>query len=169
MPEKSSPSSKRQELTQQIDWALRELSTSTVLAATSIAQKVGMGSNDLKCAELLVRNGPMTAGQLAKATGLTSGAITGIVDRLEKAGWARRVDDPQDRRRVFIHPGPQDNQKTAAELYASHTKVMDLLLSDYTDEQMIFILEFVRRLTSINYEEAGKTKAALENEETQWD
>jgi DNA-binding MarR family transcriptional regulator len=156
MSRKSSPSSKRQELTQHIDWALRELSTSTVLAATSIAQKVGMGPNDFKCAELLVRNGPMTAGQLAKATGLTTGAITGIVDRLEKAGWARRAADPHDRRRIIVHPGPQDSQKTAAELYASHAEIMDQLLADYTDEQLAFILQFVRRLTSINYKEAGK-------------
>ena len=156
MPEKSSPSSRREELTNQVDWALRELSTSAVLAASSVAQKVGMGPNDLKCAELLVRNGSMTAGQLAKATGLTSGAITGIVDRLEKAGWARREADRQDRRRVIIHPGPQDSQKTAADLYASHTKIMEHLLSNYTDEQLSFILQFVRRLTSINYEQAGK-------------
>jgi DNA-binding MarR family transcriptional regulator len=115
-----------------------------------------MGSNDFKCAELLVRNGPMTAGQLAKATGLTTGAITGIVDRLEKAGWARREDDPNDRRRVIIHPGPQDNQKTADDLYQSHAILMDRLLSDYTDDQLYFILQFIRRLTSLNFEEAGK-------------
>jgi DNA-binding MarR family transcriptional regulator len=162
MPKQSSSSSKRQELVQQIDWALRELSTSTVLAASSIAQKVGMGPNDFKCAEMLVRNGPMTAGQLAKAANLTSGAITGIVDRLEKAGWARRAADPHDRRRVIIHPGPQNNQKTATELYASHTQTMELLLLDYTEEQLSFILEFVHRLTSINYEEAGKAKAIAE-------
>jgi DNA-binding MarR family transcriptional regulator len=115
-----------------------------------------MGPNDLKCAELLVRNGPMTAGQLAQATGLTTGAITGIVDRLEKAGWARREADLHDRRRVIIHPGPQDSQKTAAELYDSHQKALDHLLSDYTDEQLAFILEFIQRLSAINYQEAGK-------------
>jgi DNA-binding MarR family transcriptional regulator len=121
-----------------------------------------MGPNDLKCAELLVRNGPMTAGQLAKATGLTTGAITGIVDRLEQAGWARRGADPGDRRRVIIHPGPQENQKTTADLYASHAKTMDRLLSDYSDEQLNFLLEFIRRLTAINYEEAGRTKTVDE-------
>jgi DNA-binding MarR family transcriptional regulator len=152
----SSPSSHRQELTQQLDWALRELSTSAVLAASSIAQKVGMGPNDLKAAELLVRDGPMTAGQLAKGTGLTTGAITGIVDRLEEAGWARREADPHDRRRVIIHPGPQNNPKTAANLYLSHNKNMDQLFSDYTDEQLSLILEFVRRLTSINHQAAGR-------------
>jgi DNA-binding MarR family transcriptional regulator len=99
----------------------------------------------------------MTAGQLAKTTGLTTGTITGIVDRLEKAGWARRAADPHDRRRVIVHPGPQDNQKTAAELYASHAEIMDQLLAEYNDEQLTFILQFVRRLTSINYEEAGRT------------
>jgi DNA-binding MarR family transcriptional regulator len=102
----------------------------------------------------------MNAGQLAKATGLTSGAITGIVDRLETAGWARREADPLDRRRVIIHPGPQENQKTAAELYDSHTHLMDQLLSDYNDEQLVFILQFVRRLTSINHEAASKAKAS---------
>jgi DNA-binding MarR family transcriptional regulator len=160
----SSTSSKRLELTQQIDWALRELSTSTVLAASAIAEKVGMGPNDFKCAELLVRNGPMTAGQLAKASGLTTGAITGIVDRLERAGWARREADSKDRRKVIIHPGPQDNQKTAAELYDSHAQMMDLLLSNYSDEQLAFILRFVRRLTAINNAEAGKAEELEEFE-----
>jgi len=157
MTDKSSPILNRLELIQQIDWSLRELSTSTVLAATIIAQKVGMGPNDFKCAELLVRNGSMTAGQLAKASSLTTGAITGIVDRLEKAGWARREDDPKDRRRVMIYPGPQNNQKTAVDLYKSHREMMDKLLSDYTDDQLHFILQLVRRLTLINFEEVDKT------------
>ncbi|MCC7447804.1 MAG: MarR family transcriptional regulator [Anaerolineae bacterium] len=151
--------SQRQQLSEQMDWALRDLSTSTVLAVTSIAQQVGMGPNDLKCAELLVRNGPMTAGQLADATGLTTGAITGIVDRLEKAGWARREPDPHDRRRVIIHPGPQDS-KTVSGLYDAHMQAMNHLLADYTDEQLRMILQFVQRLVAMNYESAGKTNPA---------
>ncbi len=156
MAKESSPHVSRQELLQQIDWSLRELSTSIVLSVTSIAQRAGMGPNDFKCGELLVRNGPMTAGQLAKATGLTTGAITGIVDRLEKAGWARRENDLNDRRKVMIHPGPQSNEEKTAGLYQSHTQNMSRLLSDYSDEQLLFILQFVRRLTNINMEEAGK-------------
>ncbi len=151
----STPLSTREQLVQQIDWALRELSTSTVLAANAVAQKVGMGPNDLRCGELLVRNGPMTAGQLAKATGLTTGAITGIVDRLEKAGWAQRRADPGDRRRVVIYPGPQENEKTAA-LYAGHVERMNQLLGQYGDEQLILLLEFVQRLAAINRDEAGR-------------
>ncbi len=152
----SSPLPTREQLVQQIDWALRELSTSTVLAATAIAQKVGMGPNDLRCGELLVRNGPMTAGELAKATGLTTGAITGIVDRLEKAGWAQRRADPGDRRRVVIYPGPQENEQTAAALYAGHVERMNQLLGQYSDEQLMLLLEFVQRLAAINRDEAGR-------------
>jgi DNA-binding MarR family transcriptional regulator len=152
----SSPLWTREQVVQHIDWALRELSTSTVLAATAIAQKVGMGPNDLRCGELLVRNGPMTAGELAKATGLTTGAITGIVDRLEKAGWAQRRADPGDRRRVVIYPGPQENKQTAAALYAGHVERMNQLLAQYSDEQLILLLEFVQRLAAINRDEAGR-------------
>lgn len=152
----SSPLAAREQLVQQIDWALRGLSTSTVLAATAIAQKVGMGPNDLRCGQLLVHNGPMTAGELAKATGLTTGAITGIVDRLEKAGWAQRRADPGDRRRVVIYPGPQENEQTAAALYAGHVERMAKLLGRYSDEQLSLLLEFVQQLTAINLDEAGK-------------
>jgi len=152
----SSPLSRREQLVQQIDWALRELSTSTVMAATAIAQKVGMGPNDLRCGELLVRNGPMTAGELAKATGLTTGAITGIVDRLEKAGWAQRRADSGDRRRVVVYPGPQENEQTTAALYAGHVERMNQLLGQYSDEQLSLLLEFVQRLAAINRDEAGK-------------
>jgi DNA-binding MarR family transcriptional regulator len=139
----------------QVDWALRELSTSTVLAANAIAQKVGLGPNDLKCAELLVRHGPLTAGQLAEATGLTTGAITGIVDRLEKAGWARRTADPHDRRKVIIQPGPQDTQALAG-LYEGHMQALEKLLGGYSDAQLKLILQFVRGLTALNNAQAGK-------------
>lgn len=95
MPQQSSDSAERKELTQKFDWEIRQLTTATVIAS-AIAQQVGMNSSYLQCAELLVRMGPMTAGQLAELSGLTTGAITGVVDRLERAGWAQRVADPTD-------------------------------------------------------------------------
>jgi DNA-binding MarR family transcriptional regulator len=159
MAKKSSPAARRQALTQELDWALRGLSTATVLAATTIAQKAGLGTNDFRCAELLVRRGPLTAGQLAEAAGLTTGAITGIVDRLEKAGWARREADPRDRRRVIIHAGPQDTAAVAG-LYDAHMRALEQLLAQYSEEQLTLLLDFVRRLTEINYAEAGKTVPA---------
>src|SRR5687768_7436133 len=66
------------------------------------ADLVGMNQTDWDCLDVLDWTGPITAGDLAKRVGLTSGAITGVLDRLEKAGLARRVADPGDRRRVIV-------------------------------------------------------------------
>ena len=66
------------------------------------ADLVGMNQTDWDCLDVLDWTGPITAGELAKRVGLTSGAITGVLDRLEKSGLARRVADPGDRRRVIV-------------------------------------------------------------------
>ena len=101
----------RDGIIQKLGRELGRLNTSAVMNATAIANRIGMGDNDWKVAEMLVRNGAMPAGKLAQLSGLTTGAITGVVDRLEKAGWARRVADPNDRRKVIIEPG-LENTKT---------------------------------------------------------
>jgi len=155
MTKKSSLSNNRTEIIQQLDWRLRTFTTSAVLAATSIAQQVGLGANDLKCAEILVRMGPMSAGELGARAGLTTGAITGIVDRLEKAGWAKRMPDPNDRRRVIVHPGPQ-NTETVTGLYDSYMKSLASFIENYSDAQLALITEFIEGLIEINYEQAGK-------------
>ncbi|MBL8097493.1 MAG: MarR family transcriptional regulator [Anaerolineales bacterium] len=159
MPPRSSPGRRRADLVQELDWALRDLSTSTVMSASAIAQRVGMGANDLKCAELLVRKGPLTAGQLAEESGLTTGAITGVVDRLEKAGWARRETDPTDRRKVIIRPSPKDAQ-TVSGLYDTYTEAMGALLGRYSLAELTLILGFVRQLGDVHARIATQSKDA---------
>ena len=73
----------------------------------AIADNVGMNRTDMRCLDLIDQAGGMTAGELARAAGLTSGAVTAVVDRLEKAGMAKRVADPADRRRVRIEVTPR--------------------------------------------------------------
>ena len=82
------------------------LSTAVVLYHEAIADRLGLSATEWKCLGLLRKSGPITAGRLAELTGLTTGAITGIVDRLERAGRARRASDPHDRRRVIIEVIP---------------------------------------------------------------
>ncbi len=118
-----------------------------------------MGANDLKCAELLVRKGPMTAGQLAEDSGLTTGAITGVVDRLERAGWARREADPADRRKVVIHPGPQDSGALTG-LYDTYAAELTDLLRKYDVAELSVILGFVQKLSALNYRVAQSSKGA---------
>lgn len=155
MAKMSSLSKNRIEIIKDLDWRLRTFTTSAVLAATSIAQQVGMGANDLKCAEILIRLGPMSAGELGEKAGLTTGAITGIVDRLENAGWAKRMADPNDRRRVIIHPGPQDTA-TVTGLYDSYMRSLTALLERYSDPELALITEFIEGMIKINYEQADQ-------------
>lgn len=158
MVQKSSNLYNREELIQKFDWEVRQLSTATTMAASAIAQQIGMNSSDLQCAELLVRMGPLTAGQLAELSGLTTGAITGVVDRLERAGWAKREADSKDRRRVIIRALPQDSPAESS-LYNPYTEAMSDLLADYNDEELGFILEFINRLTAVTSQMAAQIQA----------
>src|SRR4051812_9272372 len=71
------------------------------------AQRLGVNSTDLLCLNAVENAGGLTAGELAREAALTTGAVTGVVDRLERAGLARRVPDPGDRRRVRIEVTPK--------------------------------------------------------------
>jgi DNA-binding MarR family transcriptional regulator len=151
----SIPEKSREEIVTELDWRLRRFTTSAVLAANAIAQRVGMGVNDLRCAEILIRQGPMSAGALGELAGLTTGAITGIVDRLEKAGWARRAPDPHDRRKVIIHPGPQDTA-TLTGLYDTYMELLNRHLENYSDQELLLISQFIEGLIQINHQHADQ-------------
>jgi DNA-binding MarR family transcriptional regulator len=68
-----------------------------------VADAVGLHQTDQECIDLLDWTGPLTAGEIGAHLGLSSGAVTGLVDRLEAGGWVRRERDPRDRRRVIVH------------------------------------------------------------------
>ena len=89
------------------------------------------------------QDGPMTAGELADGMHLTSGAITSVIDRLERAGWAKRVRDPGDRRRVLV----EVTAKVQAMGDAIYGTLDDVLAEfpDYTDEQLRLLIEFTRQ------------------------
>jgi DNA-binding MarR family transcriptional regulator len=86
-------------------------STFTVLRHARIAERMGLSGTDHKAFDLVVQLGePLTAGRIAELTGLSTGAVTGVIDRLEKVGLVRRVRDPEDRRKVLVEvvPGVED-------------------------------------------------------------
>lgn len=76
--------------------------TLTVLLTNAIANKIGLSANEFETIDIIRNRQPITAGELARACGLTTGAITGMVDRLERKGFVKRRRDDQDRRRVYI-------------------------------------------------------------------
>ena len=110
-----------------------------------MAQRLGINSTDLECLDLVVLRGPMTAGALAEATGLTTGAITGVIDRLERAGFARRERDPDDRRKVLVRALPEIEVE-AAPLFAPMERAAMAVLSSYSDDELALLLTFFRRI-----------------------
>lgn len=125
---------------------LAELGGLSALLSATIAARAGMNSTDLEALDLLRRHGPMTAGRLANFTGLTTGAVTGIIDRLDRRGFAHREADPGDRRRVIV---VVDGERAEAELgpfYAGLGQTMNDVLADYTDAEVMFLFDAANRL-----------------------
>src|SRR5882672_4092082 len=88
----------RAALMEQLEHAVRKSSALGVIFGQTVASRVGISSSDLECLDFLNIEGRVTAGRLAELTGLTTGAITGVVDRMEKAGLVRRERDERDRK-----------------------------------------------------------------------
>jgi DNA-binding MarR family transcriptional regulator len=148
----------RAELLAALGMEFRQLSAATVLFHQAVADRLGMNMTDHKCADILERNGPMTAGELAERTGLTTGAITGVIDRLEKAGFARRAKDPGDRRRVIIEPCRKRIERVIAPLFASMARASAELCARYSTEELALIREFTVRAHQMALEEARKLR-----------
>ena len=122
----------------------RELSTRTVIFHHLIGERLGLNPTDHKCLDVIIRNRtPMTASQLAEETGLSTGAITGVVDRLEKAGYVRRKRDQNDRRLVFINPLLDKAMAKLSPIFDPIKQASRSLYSKYSDEELAIILDFV--------------------------
>jgi DNA-binding MarR family transcriptional regulator len=123
--------------------AMRDMSGQGVLFSHAVAARLGVHSTDLECLGYLI-DGPRTAGALADATGLTSGAITGVIDRLERAGFATREADPADRRRVLVRATDAVAERAGA-FFAPMERATTSSLAVYTDDELAFLLEFLIR------------------------
>lgn len=126
---------------QELETALRKSSAQGTLFAQAVADHAGISSSDMDCMDFINMEGRMTAGRLAELTGLTTGAITGVVDRMEKAGFVRRERDDSDRRKVFITPVPE-RQADIGRFYVLMQRAMQELLSRYTDAELKLLVRF---------------------------
>lgn len=99
-------SSDRENLLHSVRMALRALLTAAEALDDAVGARLGLNRTDMRCVDILSRRAPMTAGDLAREAGLSTGAMTTALDRLERTGYARRIVDPRDRRRVLIELTP---------------------------------------------------------------
>jgi DNA-binding MarR family transcriptional regulator len=158
MSGESEASGRRAELTDALGREMRKVSAQSVLFSQAAADRLGMNSTDLECLDLLSLNGPLPAGRLAELTGLTTGAITGVIDRLERAGYVRRERDPHDRRRVIVQP-ILERQAEAMPVFLPMGRAMDALYASYSDEQLAVILDFSARANAIVLEQIARLRA----------
>ena len=137
----------------------RTLSTHTVMLHAAVAERLGLNITDHKALDFACRGGgPVTAGELAELTGLTTGAITGVIDRLEKAGFARRERDPNDRRRIIIRPTSRAQE--IGRLFESLARAMTRLCSQYTDRDLTLLIDFFDQVTALVQDETRKLRTA---------
>jgi DNA-binding MarR family transcriptional regulator len=126
------------------------LSTATVLFHSAIADRLGVSATDVKCYSILRQTGPITAGDLAERTGLTTGAITGVIDRLERAELARRVRDPHDRRRIVVEM--VHNAKREREIWALYEPLglqITGLVGQYSASDRATLLDFLTKASAV--------------------
>src|ERR1700727_2745754 len=130
-------SRKRKELERQIGMELsREIGARTILFHQAVANIVGVWVRDMKCMDYVAGGGDVTAGDLARMTGLTTGAITAAIDRLEKAGLARRERSETDRRKVFIRLSQSSATKRIAPIFGALGKGAALLATRYSTREL---------------------------------
>jgi len=136
----------RRRLTNAIKESLRELNIQLSMLNHQVGTRIELRDVDFDCLELVNRYGPMGPGTLAKRAGLHPATVTGVLDRLEGAGWVARERDPADRRAVVVRA----RRERAAEVYhlfAGMNNAMDRLCAGYDDGELEVVADFLRRTT----------------------
>jgi DNA-binding MarR family transcriptional regulator len=138
----------------------REMSIETIMFHQAIADVLGLHITDHKSLDLIHRFGSMPAGKLAELTGLTTGAVTGIIDRLEKVGYVKRTNDPKDRRRTIIESTKNRKleKKIEAIFMPLHERIYNLL-SSYSDGELAFLLNVMTELIENTHRESKRLRS----------
>jgi DNA-binding MarR family transcriptional regulator len=131
----------------------RRYSTAIVLFQHGVAERVGLGASDHKCLEILRERGPMTGSDLASATGLTTGAITGVVGRLESRGFLTRKPDPHDARKQFLRPSLDRIEKLHAD-FVPFRKDIAALIATLDAHQQAGLAKFLEHGAAIAIQHA---------------
>lgn len=133
---------------EKLTMGMRGLGTRTVLYQQSVAASLGLYNNDFLSIDILHEKGPVTAGELSRLTGLTTGSVTSLIDRLEKNGFVRRQPDPHDRRKVIIVPLYENKEDVSATYLQLHAAMVKLA-SSYSDEELVLITQFLNKASSV--------------------
>ncbi len=129
-----------------------------------IAERLGLAATDVECLEMLAESGRVSAGRLAELTGLTTGAATRMIDRLEQGGFVRRVADVADRRKVLVEAVPE-RVRAIGPFYASLSRATEAMVARYGDVDLAMIVDYLERSVDVTRDEITRLRApAIDNE-----
>jgi len=120
----------------------RQYSDTSILMHEAIARKAGLSGTDHKYLGLIIQNGEMTAGELAKTTGLTTGAVTGLIDRFEKKKLVKRQAVKGDRRKVTIVPNIQNAMRLLEPLFSALQEKTTKLIASFSEGEIQVIEKY---------------------------
>jgi DNA-binding MarR family transcriptional regulator len=140
----------RKELIEKLNSQVRDNGNINVLLVHAIAQHMSLSASEFECASLIRDHGPFTAGELAKRCHISTGGMTGMIDRLERSQLVRRITDPNDRRRVLVEGIENKHLECKAhELYEPMQKAFDEILDSYSDDEILFLVTFMERVNAM--------------------
>ena len=146
-----------EELVKRVGIEIRRMGAQSVMKSHVIAERFGLHTTDLECLDLIYLHGRASAGELAQATGLTSGAMTALIDRLEAAGYVVREGDPADRRRRYVRIRPEAIKPIQA-VYEPMQAEMFKLWSSFSARELRVIAEFLSRSTDLSVASVEKIR-----------
>ena len=147
----------RDKLLAEVDAESRRHGAANVLFHNAMAAKIGVSPSDLRCLSILDAMGPMSAGELAQASGLSPAAITNLLDRLEAAELVVRDRDPQDRRRLVVSASPQARERIAP-FYASMARSWQQVLAGFDEDELAVVLRFLQNSGDMLRQEMDKLR-----------
>jgi DNA-binding MarR family transcriptional regulator len=148
----------REDVLSEVAEELRLSGVTNDIADQVVADYLGLNRTDTRCLDIIERLDGVSAGRLASEAGLSTGAVTTVLDRLERAGYARRVQDPGDRRRVLVELTPAA-QRELQELYAPLTDATMRQLEGYTTDEVGLVRDFMRDNRRLNEAHAERVRA----------
>lgn len=148
----------REQLLKALGDAVRANQRATDQVDEAVAELLGINRTDAKFLDLLEQHGRMSAGELARECRLTTGAVTAAIDRLERAGYAQRLSDPGDRRRVLVEP-TERTRKLSWEMFGPLAEAGGELVERYSDQELALLIEFHELGRELQEQQAGRLRA----------
>jgi DNA-binding MarR family transcriptional regulator len=146
---------------EELDREFRRLRVQMGFFEQAVAERLGMNRTDLHVITLLHDAGSMTAGEIAQATSLTTGAVTAVIDRLERSGWAQRERDPADRRRVVVKLAVE-RRRHIAQVFQPMLRTSAEIYSELTPQERAVLLAFLRKAYPMLHRNTAKLRAEAE-------